>query len=106
MVKLLLDTGHILLWWLAEPSNLSKEAQAAIGNGSNMIYVSAAVIWEMVIKKSLQKLEIPDNIEHMLNLNNFNFLPITIVCSMSYRCASLPSSRLHLTVHANCAGYA
>jgi len=76
-MKLLLDT-HILLWWLAEPGSLSKEAQTAMSDGGNIVYVSAAVVWEMVIKKSLGKLAIPGNIEQVLQLNNFNLLPITL----------------------------
>jgi PIN domain nuclease of toxin-antitoxin system len=81
-VNLLLDT-HILLWWLAQPDSLSKQAHQAISNGSNIIYVSAAVIWEMVIKKSVGKLEIPDNIEKMLQLNNFNLLPISVAHALA-----------------------
>ena len=81
-MKLLLDT-HILLWWLTEPGSLSKEAGKAINNGSNVVYVSAAVIWEMVIKKSLGKLEMPDNIEQMLQLNNFNLLPVTVAHTLA-----------------------
>ena len=80
-MKLLLDT-HILLWWLTEPGGLSKEAGKTINNGGNVVYVSATVIWEMVIKKSLGKLEMPDNIEKILQLNNFNLLPVTVAHSL------------------------
>jgi PIN domain nuclease of toxin-antitoxin system len=53
-VRLLLDT-HLLLWALGAPSKLSaatrKQIQAA------EVFVSAASIWEISIKRSLGKLE-------------------------------------------------
>ena len=40
-MNLLLDT-HALLWWLADDASLKIDARAAIGDGANVIYVSAA----------------------------------------------------------------
>ena len=34
----LLDT-HVLLWWLDDPSRLSKAAGAAIGDGRNILLI-------------------------------------------------------------------
>ena len=34
-------------------------------------------IWEIVIKKSLNKLTAPDNLKQMIYTNNFEILPIT-----------------------------
>ena len=73
----LLDT-HTLLWWLEDPRLLSEEARNAVRNGKNVVYVSAAVVWEIVIKKSLAKLDAPDNIEKVLATNRFLPLSITI----------------------------
>ena len=53
-MTLLLDT-HVFLWWLDDPSQLSKAAAKAIGDGKNTVYVSAAVVWEISIKKALGK---------------------------------------------------
>ena len=76
-MKLLLDT-HALLWWLDDPALLSQEAKQRISEGKNEVYVSAAVIWEMVFKKALGKLNFPDKIGEVLLANNFNPLPITM----------------------------
>ena len=76
-MKLLLDT-HVLLWWLNDDDTLSKKAYAAIKDSSNLIFVSAATAWEISIKKSLGKLKAPDNLEEILETNNFQTLSITI----------------------------
>ncbi len=50
-MTLSLDT-YAFLWWLDDPQLLSKAARKAIGDGKNAVYVSAAVIWEITIKKA------------------------------------------------------
>jgi PIN domain nuclease of toxin-antitoxin system len=54
-MRLLLDT-HALLWWLAGDEQLTKTAQAAIGDTSNEVIVSAASAWEITTKHRLGKL--------------------------------------------------
>lgn len=76
-MTLLLDT-HVLLWWLDDASRLSKAASKAIGDGKNTVYVSAAVVWEISIKKALGKLDAPDDIEAAMAANRFLPLPVTI----------------------------
>ena len=51
-MNLFLDT-HVLLWWLDDHPRLSKKARAAIGEGKNLVFVSAVVIWEIRIKQAL-----------------------------------------------------
>ena len=76
-MMLLLDT-HVLLWWLADDPTLSQTVRAAISNGKNLVFVSAATTWEMAIKRALGKLDMPDNLEAALTANRFQPLPITI----------------------------
>lgn len=76
-MTLLLDT-HVFLWWLDDPSQLSKAAMKAIGDGKNTVYVSAAVVWEISIKKALGKLDAPDDLEAAMAANRFLPLPVTI----------------------------
>ena len=45
------------------PRQLSKAARKAIRDGTNTVYVSAAVAWEIAIKKALGKLDAPDDLE-------------------------------------------
>ena len=59
MKELLVDT-HILLWWLANDTRLSQNIMALIGDPENVIYVSAASIWEAAIKRKLGKLSFED----------------------------------------------
>lgn len=76
-MSLLLDT-HALLWWLGNPELLSTQSKRAIADGNNVVFVSAAVIWEIVIKKSLGKLESPDDVEGALTANGFAHLAVTL----------------------------
>ena len=72
-----LDT-HVFLWWLDDPRLLSSAARKAIGDGKNTVYVSAAVVWEIAIKKALGKLDAPDDLEAAMTANRFLPLPVTI----------------------------
>jgi PIN domain nuclease of toxin-antitoxin system len=54
-VKLLLDT-HVWLWWNSEPERLSATARRQISDTGNEVYLSAASVWEMAIKRRLGKL--------------------------------------------------
>ena len=57
-MNLLIDT-HVLLWALDDDPLLSSAARAAITDGRNLVFVSAATAWEIVIKKALGKLRAP-----------------------------------------------
>ena len=50
--------------------------RAAILDGKNLVFVSAAVACEMSIKRALGKLEITSNSEAALTANRFQLLPI------------------------------
>ncbi len=86
-MTLLLDT-HAFLWWLDDPELLSKPARKAIGDGKNTVYVSAAVAWEIAIKKALGKLDAPDDLETAMAANRFLPLAVTIPHALAVR--SLP----------------
>ena len=76
-MTLLLDTDASL-WWLDDPQLLSKAARKAIGDGKNTVYVSAAVAWEIAIKRALGKLDAPEDLEAAMTANRFRRLPVTI----------------------------
>jgi PIN domain nuclease of toxin-antitoxin system len=76
-MTLLLDI-HVLLWWLEDPKRLSRQARRAIQDGGNPVYVSAAVAWEISIKKAIGKLDAPDDLEDVIEANRFLTLPITV----------------------------
>jgi PIN domain nuclease of toxin-antitoxin system len=77
MMKILLDT-HILIWWLSDASRLSQTEIDLITDSDNFIFVSAATAWEIAVKKTIGKLESPDDLPAALAVNNFLELPITI----------------------------
>lgn len=64
-MKLLLDT-HAALWWLAGDERIGEEAAAQLLDDTNQVLLSAAVVWEVAIKRSLGKLEAPDDFATIL----------------------------------------
>jgi PIN domain nuclease of toxin-antitoxin system len=57
-VNLLLDTVAFL-WILADAAELSRDARRALEDTENRIYLSAASVWEIVVKHRLGKLPLP-----------------------------------------------
>jgi PIN domain nuclease of toxin-antitoxin system len=76
-MKLLLDT-HVLLWWLDNPRLISAPVAKAIADARNSVYVSAAIVWEIAIKKRLGKLECPDDLEDAIEANGFFSVSISV----------------------------
>jgi PIN domain nuclease of toxin-antitoxin system len=76
-LKFLLDT-HILLWWLAKDPKLLQTEINIITDPDNIIFVSAAVSWEIAVKKMTGKLQAPEDLPTALAANDFIALPITI----------------------------
>lgn len=58
-MKLLLDT-HVWLWWNTEPERLAPGFVRQIENPRNEVFLSAASIWEMAIKRGLGRLPVPE----------------------------------------------
>lgn len=75
MTRLLVDT-HAVLWWLADDPALSRAARDAIADPANEPLVSAASIWEIAIKRSLGKLDAPDDLPETVLREGFSWLPI------------------------------
>jgi len=86
-MNLLLDT-HVLLWWLDDNPGLSLRARTVIADGNNLVFVSAAVIWEIQIKHALGKLKIPKNFRNVLDQQGFELLDITV--EHAYAVGKLP----------------
>jgi len=76
-MNLLLDT-HVLLWWLDDHPSLSKLCRSAMADGNNLVFVSAAVIWEIRIKQASGKLKIPSVFRQIVDQQPFNWLSITV----------------------------
>lgn len=74
-MNLLLDS-HCLLWWLGGMS-ISEQADEAIADLSNDVYVSAASIWELEIKAALGKLTIEGDLLGAVDTAGLTWLPVT-----------------------------
>jgi PIN domain nuclease of toxin-antitoxin system len=78
--RVLLDT-HVFLWAASAPERLSPVARNAIEDPKNEVFVSAAVVWEIVIKHALGKLRLPASpasfIPSVIAQLGFRALPIT-----------------------------
>ena len=75
-MKIILDT-HIFLWALASPGKIKKEKRFEIEILSNIVYVSAISITELMIKASLGKLKIDFDPVAMAEKSGFELLNFT-----------------------------
>jgi len=91
-MKVLLDT-HTLLWWIDDRPSISTECRRVIAASENLVYVSAASIWEMAIKSSLGKLRIPGEIGSFFSehIKRNGFLTLDITASHALGVLRLPS---------------
>ncbi len=75
-MRILLDT-HALLWWAADDKRLKPPERDAVGHEDSIVWVSAASIWEISIKRRLGRIELTsDDLERELARSNFLELPI------------------------------
>jgi PIN domain nuclease of toxin-antitoxin system len=75
-VRVLIDT-HIFLWWDRQLRSLSRPLRAAIADEANDIFVSAASIWELAIKRAIGKLSFSCSIVEAVSELGFEILPVT-----------------------------
>lgn len=110
MQRLLVDT-HTLLWWALDDPQLSAAARHAVSLAGNDVHVSAASAWEIAIKASLGRLEVPDDLEALftqeMRASRFRPLPVTLRHALAVRDLPLhhrdPFDRL-LVAQAICEG--
>lgn len=79
-MNLLLDT-HTVIWSLTNPLEVSQNPRQLIESLENKCFVSIGSLWEMAIKSSLGKLELPHGINPFFKLipeAGFELLPISI----------------------------
>ena len=59
-MRTLLDT-HVFLWYISADPQLPVAFREAIRDPANEVYLSAASVWEAVIKHALGKLPLPES---------------------------------------------
>lgn len=78
-MRLIIDT-QVLIWWTSDVSNIYPRVQDIIFDLDNELWLSLASIWEMQIKISLGKLDLPrslpDIIATQVEENQIEILPI------------------------------
>lgn len=75
-MRLLLDTLTIL-WWQRDDAKLGQAARRAIG-AAEVVFVSPASAWELVIKSALGKVTLPVPFGMVTEDSGFTQLPISL----------------------------
>jgi len=76
-MRYLLDSCT-LLWATQNPKKLSPRLREVLENPEAVILVSAVSLWELSIKKSVGKLELPNQIESLVERYGFELLPLSL----------------------------
>jgi PIN domain nuclease of toxin-antitoxin system len=83
-LRLLLDT-NALIWSLTAPHRLSSRAAEAIRTETNDVYVSAISAWEIAMKRSHGRLEVPDDLDSQFDEKRFKRLSVEMRHSHAIR---------------------
>lgn len=86
-MDLLLDT-HVFLWWDSGDAQLGTAARKAIADPSNGIFVSAASVWEIAIKRQIGRLFYTGSPTAAIVQNGF--VPLPILPDHAERVETLP----------------
>lgn len=90
-MRLLLDT-QVWLWMVQDPDRLGPEARQKLTDPSSVLLLSAASAWEIAIKNSLGKLDLPEPpqtfVPTRMQRDAVDALPV--LHSHALRVASLP----------------
>ena len=77
-MNLLLDT-HVALWAITDSPKLPKKAREMIQSPKSSVWISAATVWEIAIKHSLARGDMPVSSQDALRYfrdSGYRFLPI------------------------------
>ena len=77
-MRLLLDS-HVLLWFLWQSPLLGARATVAIADPDNEVFVSAASIWEIALKRAKALLDAPGNLSSVVEQAGFVPLPLSLM---------------------------
>ena len=77
-MNLLLDT-HVALWAITDSPKLSTKARELIESPKSTVWISAATVWEIAIKHSLGRGDMPVSSQDALRYfseSGYRFLPV------------------------------
>ncbi|MBU2379068.1 MAG: type II toxin-antitoxin system VapC family toxin [Alphaproteobacteria bacterium] len=78
-MNILLDT-HLLVWTATRPERLSARARSFLEDPRNLLFFSAVSIWEIGIKRRLERLDFqldPERLRNQLLANGYNEIDFT-----------------------------
>lgn len=87
MRRLLVDTS-VLLWALSGNPRLGDDVREALADAHNDVFVSAASIWEIAIKRASGRLRAPSRLAESIETAGFTELPVD--CFHAELAGSLP----------------
>ena len=88
-MKILADS-HVLLRWLDDPKRITLPARALIADPANVVFFSAASIWEIGLKAGKGKLRIDGDVVAALQSDGFE--PLSITMAHAARSLTLPDT--------------
>ncbi len=89
-MRILLDT-HLLLWAMAASRKLPRDVKSQLLDPHNDIYYSAASLWEIAIKRGLQRADFRIDIEALMEaLPASGFLELPVTAAHAAGVARLP----------------
>lgn len=71
----LLDT-QTFIWWMVNSRRLRGKIKEIISNPENAVFLSAASVWEIVIKTKIGKFKPPKSWKETIYKSRFEILPI------------------------------
>lgn len=75
-----LPDSHILAWFAEDDANLTEEMREVLENADNNLLFSSASIWELTIKRALNRVGFniePSVLHRALLANGFEEIPVT-----------------------------
>jgi len=75
-LRILIDT-QVFLWWDQSARALGRSLRSALTDPDNDVFVSAASVWEIAIKRGLGKLAFAHDIVSAVGRNRFSTLMIS-----------------------------
>jgi PIN domain nuclease of toxin-antitoxin system len=89
-MRLLLDT-QLLMWTVMESGRVNATTRAILEDGGNEVLFSAASLWEIALKASLNRADFPfDPGEVLTSALGIGFVELPVVAGVAIHVAKLP----------------
>ena len=90
-MRYLIDT-HILLWWVFDDPQLTKDSRNLIANPDNLILVSSASAWEIATKYRIGKLPDAKKLveQYTQTLKKADFVELSVTTAHALRAGLIP----------------